>query len=29
VQPGVVGLTPTQHLLICGLIVTFDSSAHR
>ena len=24
VQPGVVGLTPTQHLLIFGLIFTFD-----
>jgi hypothetical protein len=24
VQPGVVGLTPTQHLLIVGLIFTFD-----
>lgn len=26
VAPGVVPLTPTQHLLILGLIVTFDSS---
>jgi hypothetical protein len=25
-QPGVVGLKPTQHLLILGLILTFDSS---
>ncbi len=25
VRPGVVGLTPTQHLLILGLIWTFDS----
>jgi hypothetical protein len=29
VRPGVVGLTPNQHLLIFGLIVTFDSSAHQ
>ncbi len=28
VKPGVVGLTPTQHLLIFGLMVTLDSSAH-
>ncbi len=26
VQPGVVGLTPTQHLLIFGVMLTFDSS---
>ena len=26
VRPGVVGLTPTQHLLILGVILTFDSS---
>jgi len=26
VQPGVVGLTPTQHLLILGVILTFDGS---
>ena len=25
VAPGVVGLTPTQNLLILGVIVTFDS----
>jgi hypothetical protein len=25
IAPGVVGLTPTQHLLILGVIVTFDS----
>jgi len=25
VSPGVVGLTPAQHLLIFGLIFTFDS----
>jgi len=25
VSPGVVGLTPSQHLLIFGLIFTFDS----
>ena len=25
VRPGVVGLKPTQHLLILGLMVTFDS----
>ncbi|MCI0354805.1 MAG: porin [Acidobacteria bacterium] len=25
-QPGVVGLTPTQHLLLFGVILTFDSS---
>jgi hypothetical protein len=25
-EPGVVGLTPTQHLLILGAIVTFDGS---
>ena len=24
VAPGVIGLTPTQHLLIFGLIFTFD-----
>lgn len=28
-SPGVVGLTPTQHLLILGLIVTFDSPTPR
>ena len=27
VRPGVIGLSPTQHLLTAGLIVTFDSSA--
>jgi hypothetical protein len=27
VQPGVVGLTPTQHLLIFGMVLTFDASA--
>ncbi len=26
VPPGVIGLTPTQHLLILGLLVTFDSA---
>jgi hypothetical protein len=26
VQPGVVGLTPTQNLLILGVMLTFDSS---
>ncbi len=26
VQPGVVGLTPTQHLLILGVMVTFDAA---
>ncbi len=25
-RPGVVGLTPTQHLLVLGLIFTFDSN---
>jgi hypothetical protein len=29
VGPGVVGLTPGQHLLTFGLIVTFDSSARH
>jgi hypothetical protein len=29
VQPGVVGLTPTQHLLILGLVVTLDSPIHH
>lgn len=29
VQPGVVGLTPTQHLLIFGLLFTFDSPSHN
>ena len=29
VSPGVVGLTPTQHLVIAGLIVTFDSPLLR
>jgi hypothetical protein len=24
-SPGVIALTPTQHLLICGLIFGFDS----
>ncbi len=28
VRPGVVGLTPTQHLLIVGLMLTFDSPSH-
>lgn len=28
-SPGVVGLRPTQHLLIFGMIFTFDSPAHR
>ncbi len=28
VGPGVVGLTPTQNLLILGVILTFDSSFH-
>jgi Putative beta-barrel porin-2, OmpL-like. bbp2 len=27
-RPGVVGLTPTQHLLVLGLILTFDSPSH-
>ena len=27
IAPGVSGLTPTQHLLVFGLILTFDSSA--
>jgi len=29
VQPGVVGLTPGQHLLVFGLIFTFDGSVLR
>jgi len=29
VQPGVVGLTPAQHLLILGLVVTLDSPSHH
>jgi hypothetical protein len=29
VSPGVVGLTPTQHLLIAGLILAFDSPPPR
>jgi len=29
VQPGIVGLTPTQNLLILGIILTFDSSFHH
>jgi hypothetical protein len=29
IRPGVVGLTPTQHLLIAGLILTFDSPSQR
>jgi hypothetical protein len=29
VRPGVIGLTPTQHMLTAGLIVTFDSSARE
>ncbi len=28
VRPGVVGLTPTQHLLIVGLMLSFDSASH-
>ena len=28
-SPGVVGLTPTQHLFTVGIIMTFDSSARR
>lgn len=28
VGPGVIGLTPTQNLVIFGLILTFDSSFH-
>jgi dolichyl-phosphate-mannose--protein O-mannosyl transferase len=29
VAPGIVGLTPTQNLLILGVIVTFDSHFQR
>lgn len=29
VQPGVVGLKPTQHLLVLGVILTFDASFHH
>lgn len=29
VQPGLVGLRPAQHLLILGLMFTFDSHPHR
>jgi hypothetical protein len=29
VQPGVVGLTPGQHLVIFGCILTFDASSRR
>jgi hypothetical protein len=29
VSPGVIGLKPTQHLLILGLILTFDSPSQR
>jgi len=29
VRRGVIGLTPAQHLLTAGLIVTFDSSARE
>ena len=29
VRPGVVGLTPSQHLLIFGLMFTFDSTFRR
>jgi hypothetical protein len=29
VRPGMVGLTPTQNLLIVGVIFTFDSSFHH
>lgn len=28
-RPGIVGLTPTQNLLILGVILTFDSSSHH
>ena len=28
VQPRVVGLTPTQNLLILGVVLTFDSGFH-
>jgi hypothetical protein len=29
IAPGVVGLAPSQHLLIFGAIFTFDSTFHR
>ncbi len=29
VRPGIAGLTPTQHLLALGVILTFDSSVHH
>jgi hypothetical protein len=29
VQPGVVGLKPTQHLLMLGVILTYDASFHH
>jgi hypothetical protein len=29
VSPGVLGLTPTQHLLVVGLLFTFDSTFRR
>ncbi|HYU79254.1 MAG TPA: outer membrane beta-barrel protein, partial [Vicinamibacterales bacterium] len=29
VRPGVAALTPTQHLLIVGLIFTFDAPSRR
>jgi hypothetical protein len=29
VQPGVVGLMPTQHLLMLGVILTYDASFHH
>ncbi len=29
VRPGVVGLTPGQHLLILGVMFTFDSTLHQ
>jgi hypothetical protein len=29
VQPGVVGLKPTQHLLVLGVILTYDASFHH
>jgi hypothetical protein len=29
VSPGVPGLTPSQHLLVLGVILTFDSSFHH
>jgi hypothetical protein len=29
IAPGIVGLTPRQHLLVFGVILTFDGQIHH